>query len=160
MPVGGAVAVVLAMALAGATLLGLWRGKARPWLGLAAAALMWASGFALILPRIDALWLSRSAAALVDEQNRILRPVVVAGYAEPSLVFLLGTATKLTSGPKAAEILGKLPETLVLVSDREDAAFRAVLQTDGVSVDALGQVSGFDYSNSRAVTLTLYETAR
>ena len=122
--------------------------------------MLWASGFALILPQIDALWLSRSAAALVNDQTRILRPVVVAGYAEPSLVFLLGTATKLTGGPDAAGILAKLPETLVLVSDREDAAFRAALQKDGISVDALGQVSGLDYSNGRAVTLTLYETAR
>ncbi len=122
--------------------------------------MLWASGFALILPHIDVLWLSRSAAALVNDQTRILRPVVVAGYAEPSLVFLLGTATKLTGGPEAAPILAKLPETLVLVSDREDAAFRAALQKDGISVDALGQVSGLDYSNGRAVTLTLYETAR
>jgi 4-amino-4-deoxy-L-arabinose transferase-like glycosyltransferase len=160
MPAVGAAAVVTALALAGAALLGLWRGKSRPWLGFAAAALLWASGFALILPRIDALWLSRSAAALVNDQNRVLRPVVVAGYAEPSLVFLLGTATKLTGGPEAAAILAKLPETLILVSDREDAAFRGVLQKDGISVDALGQVSGLDYSNGRAMTLTLYETAR
>ncbi len=122
--------------------------------------MLWAGGFALILPHIDVLWLSRSAAALVNDQNRVLRPVVVAGYAEPSLVFLLGTATKLTSGPEAAAILAKLPETLVLMSDREDAAFRKVLQKDGVSVDALGQVSGLDYSNGRAMTLRLYETAR
>ena len=159
-PVTGAAAVVLALALAGAALLSLWRGKFRPWLGLAAAAMLWAGGFALILPHIDVLWLSRSAAALVNDQNRVLRPVVVAGYAEPSLVFLLGTATKLTSGSEAAGILAKLPETLVLVSDREDAAFRKVLRKDGVSVDALGQVSGIDYSNGRAMTLTLYETAR
>jgi 4-amino-4-deoxy-L-arabinose transferase-like glycosyltransferase len=159
-PIGGAAAVAVAIVLAGAALLGLWRGRVRPWLGIAAAALLWASGFALIVPQIDALWLSRSAAALVNDQTRILRPVVVAGYAEPSLVFLLGTATKLTGGPEAAEILAKLPETLVLVSDREDAAFRAALQKDRISVDALGQVSGLDYSNGRAVTLTLYETAR
>jgi 4-amino-4-deoxy-L-arabinose transferase-like glycosyltransferase len=159
-PIAGAAVVALALVLAGAALLGLWRGQFQPWLGLAAAALLWAGGFALILPQIDALWLSRGAAVLVNDQNRILRPVVVAGYAEPSVVFLLGTATKLTSGTEAGAILAKLPETLVLVSDREDAAFRKVLQKDGVSVDALGQVSGLNYSNGRAVTLTLYETAR
>jgi len=112
------------------------------------------------VPGIDALWLSRSAAALVNDQARVLRPVVVAGYAEPSLVFLLGTATKLTGGPEAAAILSRLPETLVLVSNREDAAFRAALQKESISVDALGEVSGLNYSNGRAVTLTLYEVAR
>jgi len=34
------------------------------------------------------------------------------------------------------------------------------LQKDGISVDVLGQVSGLNYSNGRAMTLTLYETAR
>jgi hypothetical protein len=75
------------------------------------------------------------------------------------LVFLLGTATKLTSGTEAALILSKLPDTRVLVSDREDAAFRAVLQK-GVAVDSLGHVSGLNYSNGRAMTLTLYQVAR
>ena len=159
-PVLGVLAVAGALALAGATLLGLSRGKTLPWLALGAAVLIWASGFALILPRIDTLWLSRSAAALVNDQDRVLRPVVVAGYAEPSIVFLLGTATKLANGPEAAVILSKLPQTLVLVGNREDGAFRAALKKDGISVDSLGQVSGFDYSNGHAVTLTLYETAR
>jgi 4-amino-4-deoxy-L-arabinose transferase-like glycosyltransferase len=156
----GAAAVATALALAGAALLSLWHGKARTWLGLTAAAMLWASGFALILPGIDALWLSRSAAALVNDKNSSLRPVVVAGYAEPSLVFLLGTATKLARGPEAAAILAQLPESLVLVSDREDTAFRDGVQKDGLSVGSLGQVSGLDYSNGRAVTLTLYEIAR
>ena len=100
-------------------------------------------------------WLSRSAAALVNAQDRILRPVVVAGYAEPSPVFLLGTATKLTTAENAALILGKLPKTLALVSNREDAAFRAALKKDGTGVTSLGQVSGFNYSNGHATTLTL-----
>jgi hypothetical protein len=86
--------------------------------------------------------------------------VVVAGYSEPSLVFLLGTRTKLASAPAAAAILSKLPDTLALVSDREDATFRTALAQSGVSADALGTVSGLNYSNGRAVTLTLYETAR
>jgi len=159
-PFLGVLAVAGALALAGATLLGLSRGKTLPWLALGSAVLIWASGFALILPRIDTLWPSRSAAALVNDRDRVLRPVVVAGYAEPSIVFLLGTATKLANGPEAALVLSKLPETLVLVGNREDAAFRAALKKDSISVDSLGQVSGFDYSNGRAVTLTLYETAR
>jgi len=158
--VGGNFAVAIGVAFALGCLFDLWRGQARPWLALGSAVLIWASGFALILPRIDALWLSRSAAALVNQQDRVLRPVVVAGYAEPSIVFLLGTATKLANGPEAAVILSKLPQTLVLVGNREDATFRAAVKKDAISVDSLGQVSGFDYSNGRAVTLTLYETTR
>jgi hypothetical protein len=152
--------VAIAIALAGWQLRDLWRGEARAWLGIGTAVALWAAGFGVVAPRIDALWVSRSATALVNDRNRTLRPVVVAGYAEPSVVFLLGTATKLSTASEAATIVSKLPDTLVLVSNREDAVFRAVLGQKGISVDSLGEVSGLNYSNGRAVTLTLYETAR
>ena len=45
-------------------------------------------------------------------------------------------------------------------TDTERDEILAALKKDGISVDSLGQVSGFDYSNGRAMTLTLYETAR
>lgn len=152
--------IVAAIALAAWQLRGLWLGTARGWKGVGAAVLLWSAAFGLVAPSINALWLSRSAAALVNDQDRVERPVVVAGYAEPSLVFLLGTATKVTSAEDAAAIVAKLPDTLVLVSNREDAAFRTALEKNGISVDSLGDVSGLNYSNGRAVTLTLYETAR
>jgi 4-amino-4-deoxy-L-arabinose transferase-like glycosyltransferase len=159
-PIAGTFVIAAALGCAAVCCIALMRGRVRPLLALFAAALLWASAFALILPGIDTLWVSRSAAALVNAQDRTSRPLVVAGYAEPSLVFLLGTATRIASAPEAAQILSKLPDTLVLVSNRDDAAFRAALEKNGLSVDALGDVSGLNYSNGRAVTLTLYETAR
>ncbi|HLJ19501.1 MAG TPA: glycosyl transferase, partial [Stellaceae bacterium] len=163
---GAGVAPLAATMAAVAVALGAWQlrslstGQARAWFAIGAALMLWPAAFGIVAPRIDALWLSRSAAALVNDQNRTERPVVVAGYSEPSMVFLLGTATKLSSAAEAAEIVSKLPDTLVLVSSREDAAFRAALERRSVSVDSLGEVSGLNYSNGRAVTLTLYETAR
>lgn len=152
--------VAVAIALAAWQFRDLWLGAARAWMGVGAAVLLWAAAFGLVAPGINALWLSRSAAALVNAQDRVQRPVVVAGYAEPSLVFLLGTATKITGAENAAAIVAKLPDTLVLVSNREDATFHAALGKNGIAVDSLGDVSGLNYSNGRAVTLTLYETAR
>jgi 4-amino-4-deoxy-L-arabinose transferase-like glycosyltransferase len=154
------VMIAVAMGFAGWQVRSLWLGQARVWMGVGAALMLWATAFGLVAPGIDALWLSRSAAELVNAQDRVGRPVVVAGYAEPSLVFLLGTATKLTSAAAAAAIVARLPDTLVLVSDREAAAFRSAVEKNGVSVDSLGNASGLNYSNGRAVTLTLYETAR
>jgi 4-amino-4-deoxy-L-arabinose transferase-like glycosyltransferase len=159
-PIPGTFGIAAALGCAAVCAIALMRGRVRSALALAAAVFLWASAFALILPGIDALWVSRSAAGLVNAQERAGRPVVVAGYAEPSIVFLLGTATKLTNAPEAAAIVAKLPETLVLVNNREDVSFRAALEKSGISVDALGAVSGLNYSNGRAVTLTLYEIAR
>ena len=150
----------VAMGLAGWQVRSLWLGQARVWMGMGAALMLWAAAFGLVAPGIDALWLSRSAAALVKAQARVQRPIVSTGYAEPSLVFLLGTATRLSSAAEAAAIVAKMPDTLVLVSNREDAAFHTALEKSGISVDSLGVVSGLNYSNGRAVTLTLYETAR
>ena len=152
--------IAVAIGLAGGQLRSLWLGQSRVSMGVGAALFLWATAFGVVAPGIDALWLSRGAAALVNHQDRVDRSIVVTGYAEPSLVFLLGTATKLASAAEAAAIIAKLPSTLVLVSNREDAAFRAALEKNGISVDSLGEVSGLDYSNGRAVTLTLYETAR
>jgi 4-amino-4-deoxy-L-arabinose transferase-like glycosyltransferase len=159
-PVWGTFGIAAAVGCAAVCMIALMRGRVRPGLALAAAAFLWTSAFALILPGIDALWVSRGAAALVTAQERAGRPVVVAGYAEPSIVFLLGTATKLSSAPEAAAIVAKLPNSLILVSNREDSVFRSALEKGGISVDSLGDVSGLNYSNGRAVTLTLYETAR
>jgi 4-amino-4-deoxy-L-arabinose transferase-like glycosyltransferase len=152
--------IAIALGLGGSLLRSVWHRHAQLWYGIGASLLLWAAAFGIVLPRLDALWLSRGAAALIDSQNRVLRPVVAAGYAEPSLVFLLGTATKLTSADEAALVMSKIPATLVIVSNREDAAFRRALVKDGIAVTALGQVSGLNYSNGRAMTLTLYETAR
>jgi len=152
--------VVAGLGLAGFQLWSLSLGEPRAWWGAGAALALWTAAFGIVAPGIDALWVSRSAAALVNAQNRVARPVVVAGYAEPSLVFLLGTATKLSGAAEAAAIVAKLPDTLVLVSNREDQAFRSALERKGISLDSLGAVSGLNYSNGRAVTLTLYEIAR
>ncbi len=47
--------------------------------------------FGILLPHLDALWLSRDAQRLVAALSPCSQPVVVSsGYEEPSLVFLLG----------------------------------------------------------------------
>jgi len=82
--------------------------------------------------------------------------VVVAGYAEPSLVFLLGTDTVLTSGANAAQHLLNGPAALTLVADREEEPFFAAAAAIGVKPVVVGMVKGFNYSRGRKVTLTAY----
>jgi 4-amino-4-deoxy-L-arabinose transferase-like glycosyltransferase len=108
-----------------------------------------------VLPRLDMLFVSRSAAALVAERPH-QGGVVVAGYAEPSLVFLLGTNTVLTSGGNAANHLLNGPAALVLVADREEQGFFSRAAEIGVRPVVVGMVKGFNYSRGRPVTLTAY----
>jgi hypothetical protein len=82
--------------------------------------------FHSILPSLDALWLNRSIA---DPMNHCwdlagnAATVVAAGYHEPSLVFLLGTDTKLLSANMAACYLQGHPYAVAAVSEEVQADF-------------------------------------
>ena len=81
-------------------------------------------------------------------------PVEVAGYAEPSLVFALGTATGLGGAEDAAKAI--VEGRPAVVESREEAAFRQALANRGLVPRAAGAVSGLDYTNGDEMTLTLY----
>jgi len=149
-------AAVLVLAVAAVFLLGWSFRQPRILPGLLAAVLLSESVFGLALPALDPIWLSRGAARAIARHHLEERPVAAAGFAEPSLVFLLGTGTKLTTGEGAANFLAATPDGIALVSDREAAAFRAALAARQVGATAVDTVSGLNYSNGQRLTLTLY----
>jgi 4-amino-4-deoxy-L-arabinose transferase-like glycosyltransferase len=153
--VATAIAVVLGMSL----MIASWRGVS-PILGAWAAILsliVLSPSLALVAPRLDLLWLSRDAAKLVADYGQPKDvPVAATGYAEPSLVFMLGTKTLFVPADRAAEHLTTVRGALALVESQEDAAFRAGLAAQGWAAREIGKVSGVDYSNGRAMILTLY----
>ncbi|MGH7091919.1 MAG: ArnT family glycosyltransferase, partial [Stellaceae bacterium] len=83
--------------------------------GAAALAAAFALALAIgVVPGLNRLWLSRSAATLVAEHPpRAGEPLVAVGYDEPSLVFLLGTGLHLGSATAAAATLAQGGEVLV-----------------------------------------------
>ena len=113
-----------------------------------------------VAPNLDGVWLSsRAASGLtrigVSPLNGVTPgPVTVAGYAEPSLVFLLGRDTELGDGATAADaVVSGRP---AIVEGRQEAAFRAALGRRARGLTAAATVSGLDYSNRRADVLRLY----
>jgi len=86
--------------------------------------------------------------------------VAAAGFAEPSLVFLLGTATELTGGPGAADFLAAHPDGLALVAGDQEPGFRARAGALGLSVQQLDARRGYNYSRGRWIALALYRGAR
>ena len=124
------------------------------------AAIILGSSNQWIMPRIEALWLSRSVNAMV-ERARAGRPappvVAAAGYHEPSLVFMLGRSTKLAKAENVALLMRKDPSILGLIAAAEEASFRRALA--GTAVRAIGTARGFNYSKGRWVSLTLYRSA-
>ena len=155
-----AVPIAAAAVLAGVAALLLLRN----WRPVPACALIAAlSGFFVlsaglqVVPGLDALWLSRSAAAMIARHPLPAHGAVLSvGYSEPSLVFLLGTPTRLvTAAPSDSQLAGA---ALAIVSNRYDAEFQQFLAARGVSAQAIDRVSGIDYSaGGGKLVLTLYQ---
>jgi 4-amino-4-deoxy-L-arabinose transferase-like glycosyltransferase len=112
-----------------------------------------------VAPQLSPLWLSSRAADLVAAARGPARgPVVLDGYVEPSLVFLLGSNTRIEptgNAANAAEETG-----LALVESRVAPRFLADSQRRGDDLIELGHVSGLDYSTGRGEHITLYRVAR
>ncbi|MQA64754.1 MAG: glycosyl transferase [Alphaproteobacteria bacterium] len=152
---------IAAVALAVAALAGgVWAWWRRPAgaLGLAALAVVPFVGvtFALTLPALP-IWPTRAAVDLVSRHRLTPGPsVAVAGYAEPSIVFALGTDTVLTGGAGAARHLASRPGAVALIESAETAKFTAALAALGIAAERLGTASGFNTARGRLTRLTLY----
>jgi hypothetical protein len=78
----------------------------------------------------------------------------VAGFAEPSLVFQLGTQTLLGDAQDAADAVAE--GRAALVEGRASQAFVAELKRNGLKARAVDQIKGYNYSSGKPVTLTLW----
>jgi 4-amino-4-deoxy-L-arabinose transferase-like glycosyltransferase len=113
-----------------------------------------------LVPALKPLWLStevvRALAAVgANPREGVAQgPVTVAGYAEPSLVFLLGADTQLGGGKDAADAIRD--GRPAIVEGRADGAFKASLRADGSAARLATQVEGLDYSKGRADILRIY----
>jgi 4-amino-4-deoxy-L-arabinose transferase-like glycosyltransferase len=113
-----------------------------------------------LIPRLEPLLLSPRTARALEALNLDPRkglatgPVEVAGFAEPSLVFLLGTQTGLGDAPDAAQAVQE--GRPAIVSSDQLPAFRAEVARRGAAAEAVATVEGFNYSNGDDTRLTLY----
>jgi len=115
---------------------------------------------AVFVPRLDPLWLStRLERTMAD--NRLLprqgiaeAPVAVAGFAEPSLVFALGTDTQLYGPAEAALAIAE--GRPAIVEAREDAGFQTALKARGGRAEEVAKVEGLNYSKGDPMTLRVY----
>jgi 4-amino-4-deoxy-L-arabinose transferase-like glycosyltransferase len=110
----------------------------------------------IVAPELDYLWPSRSAAeALARHPAGPGEAVLSVGYSEPSLVFLLGTGTRLVTAAPADSQLKDAG--MAFVNHRYDAEFRHSLAGRGLTAQALDRIEGLDYSaGGGKLVLTLY----
>ncbi|MFN3521829.1 MAG: ArnT family glycosyltransferase [Phenylobacterium sp.] len=114
----------------------------------------------MFAPGLGPLWLSQrvedklAEARLLPRQGVTPGPVAVAGYAEPSLVFALGTTTDLGGAEEAAQALAE--HRPAIVEDREAAAFADAAAARGLTPRQTAVVDGLDYSNGDEMRLRIY----
>ena len=141
-----------------------WLGRAFTG-GVAASLLAAVYAWTLmtgVLPELTKLAVSPRISATLEELDRhpMRSPeageVALAGYFEPSAVFLLGTDTVLTSGANAANLLAQGVVDTAIIESRSADNFTASLAEIGIEVRALAVIDGVNYSNAKRITLTIY----
>lgn len=158
-------ALVTAALLAAAGLVGGWlllRRQAETAVAVALVLGVLGHGAlaALLAPRLEPLWLSARLeralgdARLLPRQGIAEAPVAVAGYAEPSLVFALGTDTGLQGPAEAAQaVIERRP---AIVEESEEAEFQNALAARGGRAIEVAIVKGVNYSKGDPMTLRVY----
>jgi len=115
-----------------------------------------------LVPSLQPLWVSNQVAATVkragvDPRNGVTPgPISVAGYGEPSIVFLMGTRTELGTGEVAAAAISD--GRPAVVESHEMKEFQEALKAQEARAAPAGEVKGIDYSKGKPVDLFLYRS--
>ncbi|MFV3073258.1 ArnT family glycosyltransferase [Niveispirillum fermenti] len=115
--------------------------------------------FGMALPGLTPFWLSPQVRQVFDAQKPCAGSILAAGgYTEPSMVFLVGTQTRLGGGGMVAGHLLADPACAIglVTTGREEAAFLAAMQAAGRHPRRVAELSGFNYSRGRPVLLHFY----
>lgn len=131
---------------------------------LGALAVYWGA-FQFALPSLERVWLSPR----LGEVARAVEPcvpgaVALAGYSEPSAIFVLGTDTYDAKGPQGgapvADWLRKGTGKLAFVSARAEPAFRTGLESSRFkNLEPIACVRGLNFGRFQWIDMKLYTSA-
>jgi 4-amino-4-deoxy-L-arabinose transferase-like glycosyltransferase len=130
--------------------------------GLGGAVATFVLLFGVALPGLTPIWLSPQVADAFSRTRPCGNSILAAGgYNEPSMVFLVGTRTRLGGGEMVAGHLVTDPACAVglVTKGREEDAFMAGLAAHGKTPRLLAELAGFNYSRGRKEVLHLYTLA-
>lgn len=122
--------------------------------GLACVPLLYWAALELELPRLTPLWVGPQVAAAL-RAHPAPGGFAVSGYAEPSLMFAVGTGTRLLDPVAAAAFLAAAPGRVAAVDATTLPAFRAA--PGGADARAWATIVGVNYARGRRVALTLFD---
>jgi 4-amino-4-deoxy-L-arabinose transferase-like glycosyltransferase len=127
--------------------------------GIAAALLLGFALFGVIVPSLETVFPSPVLARILRDSG-CPRPVLAAtvGYHEPSLVFLAGTATRLTEVAGAAEFLAGGECRFAFIEARQERSFAAHAEAVGLRYSPGPRIEAINISNGQAITMVVFRS--
>lgn len=128
--------------------------------GMASSIFIAIAIYAVTFPLLPSLFPSQLVAREVRTKGCV-HPQLVStyNYQEPSLVFLLGTETKFTDGPGAAEFLHEGPCRFALIDARSERAFVQRANALNVRFTLGNRIDGFNISNGKRFSMAVFHSA-
>jgi 4-amino-4-deoxy-L-arabinose transferase-like glycosyltransferase len=133
-------------------------GAERSLLRALAAAILGVVGiYGIVLPSLTPAFPSVALANVIRGASCPYPIAASVGYQEPSLVFLAGTATRLTDPSSAADFLRQGGCRLAFIDAEDQRAFALRAEAIGLHYRVGPSIKGFNISNGRKVTITVFE---
>ena len=106
--------------------------------------------------QFDKIWVTEKIYEYIKEK-KIDSSFAVLGYAEPSLIYRLGSNTKiLTSNEEAMDFLLKSNVKYLIIEDNYLSEFKIMAHQSSLSIKILDKkLSGFNYSKGELINITL-----
>jgi 4-amino-4-deoxy-L-arabinose transferase-like glycosyltransferase len=117
------------------------------------------AGLGVAIPLMRPIFPSRQLAEMVSLSGCRDPVVAAAGYHEPSLVFLVGTRTRLVDGATAAEILRQGACRLAIIESRQERAFAQRAERNGLRYSLRGRLdNSFNTNGGRLTYFAIYRS--
>jgi 4-amino-4-deoxy-L-arabinose transferase-like glycosyltransferase len=127
--------------------------------GMVASVFMAITVYGIAFPSLPALFPSEMVAEAVRAGGCVQPQLATTGYyQEPSLIFLLGTHTKLTDGPGVADFMRKGSCRYGLVDARSERSFVQRANAIGLRYALSQHIDGYNISIGRPVAMSLFRT--
>ncbi|WP_170975804.1 glycosyltransferase family 39 protein [Rhizobium sp. FY34] len=121
------------------------------------AVLAYMMVYAVLLPQARDFWLSERIAEAVAQARTCAQPqMIVVGYGEPSVVFRLGTQTKLTGALEAASLFHDAPCAIAVVAEQASTDFRQELARRGADLAPKGTATGRNVNGMKLRTMQVF----
>jgi 4-amino-4-deoxy-L-arabinose transferase-like glycosyltransferase len=126
--------------------------------GMSAAILTAIAIFAFILPLLGQLFPAPQLARILRTSGCADPVAAAVGYQEPSLVFLAGTATRLTDTSGAVDLLGSGECRFAFIETRQEKAFAQRAEAVGVRYSAGPRIEAINISTGQPITIAVFRS--